>query len=489
MVLLVVASALQLNLPYAKPYMIERQFSIDVGTAVVKLEVSYPQIFTAGNRYNVNVSIQALSLGEEKYVEIRYLSVELEGTLIGFSRTMIEKLASTSESLKLTVPLTIVDPAFSNIKAGEKASFNLKISVKIYSKNDENQESKIEYTVELPVYIYSPPLYLDVDILGPSEAFENENFTVTIIVRNLGNCSIINSGLALYGPIDIYGSDKVILGAISPKEEKKVMFTVSSSKKDKIIVTADVWALNAAEYNYTAKDSLTVNIKGKAKIEFYANKSNGQLKLYGWISPPRPYTSIAIQERRGAEWVSIATVSIDTTGYFEYIIENLKLGEHVYRAVWAGDEEYAPVQSRSISVYVDKVPSAIMISASSTSISNGGRVKLKGSINLPVSATIHIFVDCGDGWTSPGYVEANNGTFSASITINAASGSICKIKAAWLGNANTLGSESNIVEIKVEKSSIQWVNLASLVVGGVTVFVIGWLVVRHVRSKRIQVHD
>ena len=113
MVLLVVASALQLNLPYAKPYMIERQFSIDVGTAVVKLEVSYPQIFTAGNRYNVNVSIQALSLGEEKYVEIRYLSVELEGTLIGFSRTMIEKLASTSESLKLTVPLTIVDPAFS----------------------------------------------------------------------------------------------------------------------------------------------------------------------------------------------------------------------------------------------------------------------------------------------------------------------------------------------------------------------------------------
>ena len=97
-------------------------------------------------------------------------------------------------------------------------------------------------------------------------------------------------------------------------------------------------------------------------------------------------------------------------------------------------------------------------------------------------------MDCGDGWTSPGYVEANNGTFSASITINAASGSICKIKAAWLGNANTLGSESNIVEIKVEKSSIQWVNLASLVVGGVTVFVIGWLVVRHVRSKRIQVH-
>ncbi len=487
MVLLVVAFALQSNLLYAEPYVIERQFSIDVGTAVVKLEVFYPQVFTAGNSYNITVSIQAQSLGEEKYIEIRYLSVELEGTSIGFSRAMIEKLASTSDSLELIVPLKIVDPTFSKIKGGEKASFNLKILVKIYSENDEDRESKVEYSVELPVYVYSPPLYLDVDVLGPSEAVENENFTVTVIVRNLGNYSIINSGLALYGPIDVYGSDKAVLGVISPKEEKKATFTVTSSKKDKIIISVDAWALNAAEYNSTARGSITVNVKGKLKIEFYANESNGRLKLYGWVSPSRPYASLTIQEKREAGWTSIASVSIDTTGYFEYIIKNLKLGEHVYRAVWAGDEKYAPVQSRSISVYVDKVPSTIMISASTTSISNGGRVELKGSINPPISATVHIFVDCGDGWTSPGYAEASNGTFSASITINAPPGSTCKIKAAWLGNANTLGSESNIVEIKIEKAGILWANVAAWVVGGVAVLVIGWLVVRYVRSKCVQV--
>lgn len=485
MVLLVATFTLQLNLLYAEPYIIERQFSIDVGTAVVKLEVSYPQIFIAGNSYNINVSIQALDLGEEKYVEIRYLSVELEGTSIGFSRAMVEKLASTSNILKVTVPLKIVDPTLSEIREGEKASFNLRILVKLYSENENEEGSKVEYSAELPVYVYSPPLYLDVDVLGPSEAVENENFTVTVIVKNLGNYSIINSGLALYGPINVYGTDKVILGAISPGKEKKATFIISSSKKDKIIISADVWALNAAEYNCTTRESITVNIKGELKIEFYANKSNGQLKLYGWVSPSRPYASLTIQEKRGAEWISIATVSIDATGYFEYIIKNLKLGEHVYRAVWAGDEEYAPVQSRSISVYVDKVPSAIMISASSSSTSNGGRVELKGSINPPVSATVHIFVDCGNGWTSPGYAEASNGTFSTFITINAPPGSTCKIKAVWLGNANTLGSKSNIVEIKIEKAGISWVNAAAWVVSGVAVLVIGWLVVRHVRSKRV----
>jgi len=489
MVLLLAASTMQLNLLHAKPYIINRQFSIDVGTAVVKVEVSYPQIFTAGNSYNINVSIQALDLGKEKYVEIRYLSVELEGTSIGFSHAMVEKLASTSNTLKVTVPLKIVDPIFREIKEGEKASYNLGMLIKLYSEGENEEESVVEYFANLPVYVYSPPLYFDVDVLGPSEAVENENFTVTVIVRNIGNYSIINSGLALYGPIDVYGTNKVILGAISPGKEKKAAFIVSSSKKDEIIISANVWALNAAEYNCTARGSITVNIKGKLKIEFYANESNGQLKLYGWVSPSRPYASLTIQEKRGTEWTPIATVSIDTTGYFEYVIKNLKLGEHVYRAVWAGDEEYAPVQSKSISVYVDKVPSTIIISASGTSISNGEHVELKGSINPPVSATVHIFVDCGDGWTSPGYAEASNGTFSTSITINAPPGSTCKIKAAWLGNANTLGSESNIVEIKIEKAGILWANVAAWVVGGVAVLVIGWLVVKHVRSKRVQVRS
>ena len=470
------------------PLTLEREFAVEVGSALLRLKITYPQVMTAGGNYTDKVLVSVVDMGSEDYVELRYVSVEVSGTSIASSRVVKEKRGTEGVLAEEVFSLVIVDPSLSDVKAGDEEKYDLKVTVKLFSENEDEVESKAEYTATLPVYIYSPPVYLEVDLEAPSEVREDEWFTVTVRVRNAGSYRIVESGVRIYGPVDVEGADFDLLGAIGPGESREASFKVKADDKGEVILSAEVWALNLAGYNCTETTDVVVNVKGVPKLELYGNVSEGRVKLYGWLFPSRPFTSVVIEEDRGG-WVSIASVSVDSTGYFEYVVEKPSLGTHRYRAMWPGDEDYSPVKSPVVTVLVDKVASSIILSASQTAVEKGGEVTLKGTITPPVTGPIYIFRDCGEGWVSAGYTSPSDGVFEVNVGVEGEVGAVCKFKAVWQGEEDILGSESNVVEVKIKSGRSANLEVAMWVLGVIAVIVVIFLVVRFARSKRLQVRD
>ncbi len=431
--------------------LIKREFAVEVGTALISLETTYPQILTAGEIYNVTVNVRVIDLGDEKYVELRYIYIELEGTSIASSRVIKRSRSSKGMLAEEIFTLLICDPAFSEIKGGEKKRYDLKVTIGLFSENKDGEKSSVEYSTRLPVYVYSPPVYLEIDIVAPSTVIEKENFTVMISIKNIGDYNITESGVRIQGPIVVYGADMQLLGQLAPDEGKQALFTVKAEEKGEIIITAVVWAINPAGFNLTRSRDVVVKVKGMPKLELYANTTQGRLKLYGWLIPSRPFTTIILQEKQDDEWISIASIPIDPSGYFEYTIERPAIGVHTYRALWPGDEDYSSVSSEYVNIFIEKTASYIILSASTTTAKEGSTIVLKGTIRPSVSGTVYIFMDCGDGWKPAGYATVVDGEFEAKVIVKGKPGSLCRFKAVWPGSDEVLGSESNVVEVKVER--------------------------------------
>ncbi|RLE39767.1 hypothetical protein DRJ16_07905, partial [Candidatus Woesearchaeota archaeon] len=341
----------------ATPETLYREFPLSIGSAFLRLSVEYPRVLTAGESYNVSVVVRALDLGDEEYVKLRYCSVELEGTSVGSSRVLSERISSARDVICENFSLSVVDPSFDEIRPGDEAKFNLVVRVDLLSENEDDIVSRDEFTFTLPVYVYSPPVYLDVKIDAPSRVVEDESFDVRVRVRNLSGFNLTDCGVAIRGPVDVVGPDFVHVGFVGVGEERSVVFNVKPEERGEIIIVADVWVLNQAGYNYSDSSSIIIDVMGEPELEFYVNSSGGVVKLYGWLSPPRPFTTISILERKSESWTTVSSVSVDSSGYFEYIVERLDIGEHVFKAVWPGDEDYSSVESEAVTIVVNRVPS------------------------------------------------------------------------------------------------------------------------------------
>ena len=488
-VLAIAALALVAHPQPTPPLTLEREFAVEAGSALLRLRVTYPQVMTAGGNYTVGVSLKIVDMGDQDYVELRYVSVEVDGTSIASSEVLRERRSTEGVLVEKSFSLVVVDPSLREIKGGEERRFDFKVTVRLFTEDGDGRESSVEHTVTLPVYIYSPPVYLAVDLETPEEVKEDESFTVTVKVSNVGSHWVVESGVKIYGPMEVEGADFKLLGEIEPGGSKEASFLVKAEDKGEIVVSAEVWALNAAGFNHTESASVLVRVKGVPKLELYANTSSGRVRLYGWLSPTRPFASVSIQEERGGEWVTVASVSVDSSGYFEYVIERPSLGLHRYRAVWPGDRDYAPVKSEEITISVDKIASSIILSSSSTTVEKGAQVTLRGSIEPAVSETIYIFRNCGEGWAPVGYVTPREGEFEAAVDVEGEVGAVCKFKAVWQGKEDILGSESNVVEVKIKSGREANLEVAMWVLGVLAVVVVVFLVVRFARSKRLQVRD
>ncbi|RLF02526.1 MAG: hypothetical protein DRK00_09920 [Thermoprotei archaeon] len=484
---MLVAAALALT-AWSQPIeslILEREFAVEVGSALLRLRVTYPQVMTAGCNYAVNVSLEVVDMGDQDYVELRYISVELSGTSIASSQVFRERGRVEGVLAEKTFQLVVVDPSLREVKGGDEERFDLKVVVTLFSESGDGGESSVEYAATLPVYVYSPPVYLAVDLDAPEEVREDESFRVTVRVCNVGNYSVVESGVRIYGPVEVEGADLKLLGGIEPGESREASFIVKAEERGDVILSAEVWALNAAGFNHTESESIVVSVKGVPRLELYANASSGRVKLYGWLSPTRPLTTISIQEERGGEWVTVASVSVDHSGYFEYTVERPGIGLHRYRALWPGDQDYSTVESRVVSVSVDRVASSIILSPSSTIVEEGAQVTLRGSIEPAVSGTIYIFRDCGEGWAPAGYVTPSSGEFEVAVDVEGSVGAVCRFKAVWQGRGEVLGSESNVVEVKVKARRILGEPLVLWGLGAVALLVVVWLVVRLARSRRV----
>ncbi|MEM3027888.1 MAG: invasin domain 3-containing protein, partial [Candidatus Bathyarchaeia archaeon] len=176
--------------------------------------------------------------------------------------------------------------------------------------------------------------------------------------------------------------------------------------------------------------------------------------IEGYLSPARSGASIVIQVRSDvhARWSNLATVTTDARGYFKYEWTPESIGAYELCALYAGDLGTLKSISDAVSLTVSKLSSLLTISLSASSVNVGNSVTIQGSLS-PAKSGVSITVlskPSGGEWGVLTTVTTDaTGAFAYSWTPESVGA--YELKASWIGDEGTLGSESTIVSLTVSK--------------------------------------
>ena len=178
-----------------------------------------------------------------------------------------------------------------------------------------------------------------------------------------------------------------------------------------------------------------------------------EVTINGSITPTRVGARVSIMYRyEGATWRWLADVTTDPNGRYSYVWKPKAAREYEVMARWDGDNETLGDESEVVHVTVNKANATMLLAISTTETTTKEGVTIEGAIHPPVEGVnVTISYRPSEGNWSLLAVVATDEEGAYTYVWKPPEAGTYEIKAAWDGNENYLGAESNVVTIKVRK--------------------------------------
>lgn len=271
-----------------------------------------------------------------------------------------------------------------------------------------------------------------------------QNVTYPKPINLNGVLSIPNKNILIF-------KDNSFMGTVTAGSDGKFSKTLNYDVGDYVFQ-----AKYNGETNYTASNSNNLNIsvsKGSPTVTLSTNSSSitygqsitlsGRLTLDGQ-NPVKLYDGETLLD----------TITTNVNGSFGKSISNLSVGNHSFKVVYSGTNNYNRAESTSVAVTVNKIKPVISLSSSSSKVTyEAGEFTLSGSItNVTGSVTLNVYRDS----TKVDSIQTNdNGSFSKVITAN--KNGAFKYYVEYAGDSTHEYVISNKVDVDVETSlTLYW---------------------------------
>lgn len=191
------------------------------------------------------------------------------------------------------------------------------------------------------------------------------------------------------------------------------------------------------------KASTTLNLLCPETITYGSN-----VTISGTISPAISEALINLEYSgdNGDTWNSIATLTINTTGGFSYVWVQPTSGLYRIRASWSGNTQYQGATSLPAHLTINKAPSSITCTLSTTSAIVKSSITISGKISPAISkATITIYYKV-EGMATYNILATtqtdDQGNYEYTWTPQ--SSGTYEITTAWTGSNNYDGAQSGV---------------------------------------------
>jgi len=472
-----------------------KTFSFNWNDTIIRVDVHYLAEVEADTLNWVNVSVTPIDFGGAKKIRIEVLSIDVSNTVISKTVFPFQTLYWAGSTYRENFKLNFSDPSFNDIVPGNinEYTLNIKIEGSIW---DEN-EKKYSFSFQdgAPIYIKSPVVDLYAKIFLFGDAYENGNITIQVYILNVGVSPARNLRIHLEcDGIDFKTPNIIRLPiTLNPGDSLNVSFKGVFEEMGGWLIRAYISYLNSAGYNSSLTASKLVDVKGASRIELYENFSKGALNLWGRLIPPRIGASVKIyMSSDGVNWTNIASLNLETTGYFQFSMPLPKKGIYFFKAAWDGDGEYLPSSSRIVKVNVPKnTPNLILTADLESPVKRDRPINLiltLPSFHPSSNSTIILFGRFSEDadWTPIGEIKVNSTRIPVSINIPSYA-SIVEVKGVLLESEEYYGVESNILKLKVEVKTPIYFEPIFIILAAVLITISFLAVVMYVKYKRSKI--
>jgi hypothetical protein len=223
-------------------------------------------------------------------------------------------------------------------------------------------------------------------------------------------------------------------------------------KQDIVVGGAQTWKgfLDVRDVA-TVSSSVTTNVGPSIGQTGQSVTVSGSLTNTTDASPLASGQVLLEYTSNGGSYQIIGTVSTDSQGRYSTSFTPPGTGSYNVRATWNGDETHNGATSTA-TLTVNKAPSVIVLSSSSSNVQPGDMITVTGYVYPATSTPVTIT------YTGPGATVTHtlNSTSTGSFTDHYApsnSGS-WTIAASWAGSTNTASSSSNNLSLQVQQQSL-----------------------------------
>ena len=272
-----------------------------------------------------------------------------------------------------------------------------------------------------------------------------------------------------------YGQTLTIAGIISPTTEGTVTLEYSVDGSTWIIIASGATSMGRysavwippdvgifyvrakwdgnVNYNGAVSTTATLNIiKASTTLSVVCSATTTtyglNVTISGTISPIIPEVPINLEYSidNGNTWNHLATLTTNTTGRFSYVWDPPTAASYQIRANWNGNTRYQGATSLPAHVTINKAPSSITCTLSTTSTIIDSSISISGKISPTISkATITIYYKLKG---MPTYnilaTVQTDGQGNYQYTWTPQSAGTYEITTAWMGTNNYDGSQSGV---------------------------------------------
>lgn len=187
------------------------------------------------------------------------------------------------------------------------------------------------------------------------------------------------------------------------------------------------------------------------------------VSLNGLIAPSPGAVDVTLNYRiQGAQnWITLAIVQTNATGYFSYTWAPPTANVFHVRATWEGTADILGAPSEIVQITVNKAPSQITCNANPKSVSAGTKVTISGTVTALVGTasqpkpgvTVTVYVQpFGQAETVIGTaVTGANGAYTIDYTPQTRG--VYQVRASWNGDDNTLAATSDLDAITASEAT------------------------------------
>ena len=292
--------------------------------------------------------------------------------------------------------------------------------------------------------------------LSSDTVFLGDTVFINVTAKNVGD--FLEEKTKTFN-VTVYYGDTMIgnqtsTPRLAPEAEETFMFTWVTDDANLGRCTVKAVAYTNTRETSTVNNELTETIAVVGISEFYMfppNISFGESTVInGTVSPGNADVDVTLQYRSAGEteWTLLATVPIDSTGYYQYTWTPSTAGTYNVVASLLEDST-VKVSSATETVVVNKRSSTVSIDASSRSVTVGSEITINGTVNPNLAGvTVTLQYRKGDeAWSELGTATTDsNGYYSA--TWKPSDAGTYEVKASWAGDENTEGAESEVITIE-----------------------------------------
>lgn len=223
-------------------------------------------------------------------------------------------------------------------------------------------------------------------------------------------------------------------------------------KQDVVVGGAQTWKgfLDVRDVSMVSS-SVTTNVVPSTGVTGQSVTVSGSLTNTTDSSPLALGQVLLEYSTNGGSYQIIGTVTTDSQGRYSTSFTPPSTGSYSVRTTWNGDETHNGASSTT-TLTINKAPSVIVLSSSSSNIQPGDAITVTGYVYPATSTPVTVTYTGPAGTVSHNVTSTSTGSFTDQYAPNT-SGS-WTIAASWGGSSNTANSSSNNLSLQVQQQPL-----------------------------------